>query len=283
MTSKISLVTISFNQGQFLEQAIRSVIDQGYPDLEYIVVDPGSRDHSRQIIDQYREHIDHIIFEADNGPADGLNRGFAQASGEIFGFLNADDFFLPGALHGAATAFKRSPGADVITGHGWLVDVDLRPMRRKHSDRFSAWRYLHRGAYLLQQSTFFRAEAFNRAGGFNEHNRTCWDGELWLNMALSGCQFRLTHDYWSCFRTYGESISGQIALNRETERSYEWDRSRMFRQAMGRDPAGLLYRMQWALAQLLKWGTNPIALTSRFRALMQSGLGRRLMAAKAGL
>ena len=279
MTPKISLVTISFNQARFLDQAIRSVIDQEYTNLEYIVVDPGSQDGSRQIIDCYRDHIEHLVFEPDTGPAQGLNHGFAHASGEIFGFLNADDFLLPDALHGVANTFSQSPGLDVVTGHGWLVDVDCRPIRRKHSDRFTAWRYLHKGAYLLQQSTFFRASAFHKAGGFNENNRTCWDGELWLDMALSGCRFGVAHDYWSCFRTYGESISGQIALNRENERSYQWDRSRMFREATGRDPAGPCYRYQCALAQFLRWFTNPIALPSRTRGVISKKLQRQLVTA----
>ena len=83
---KFSIVTISYNQAQFLEQAIRSVIEQDYPDVEYIVVDPGSTDGSREIIERYRDRIDRIIFEPDKGPADGLNKGFAQATGDVFGF-----------------------------------------------------------------------------------------------------------------------------------------------------------------------------------------------------
>ena len=270
----ISIVTISYNQAQFLEQAIHSVVDQHFADLEYIVVDPGSTDGSRSIIENHRDRIDHIVLKPDSGPAQGLNHGFARARGQIFGFLNADDYLLPGSLQSVTAAFLRFPKADVITAHGWLVDVDGKPIRKKHSNRFGAWRYLYRGAHLLQQSTFFRAEAFRKAGGFNEDNRTCWDGELWLDMALAGCQFQLLHEYFSCFRTYDQSISGQIAQSKSAWRSYEWDRNRMFRQAMGRDPVGLGYRLRLGTAQLLKWASNPLALQERLRSLVQGGSKR---------
>ena len=83
---KISLVTISYNQDRFLEQAIQSVLDQDYPDLEYIVVDPGSTDRSRDIIASFGDRIESVILSPDNGPPQGLNRGFAEATGQVFGF-----------------------------------------------------------------------------------------------------------------------------------------------------------------------------------------------------
>ena len=263
---KVSIVTISYNQDQFLEKAIRSVHEQTYRDIEYILVDPGSTDRSRQIINQHSDRIDKIIFDPDDGPAQGLNRGFAQATGHIYGFLNADDFLLPDAVKTMVSSFQRLKGTDVIAAHGWIVDEQGQLIRKKHSHRFSAWRYLHQGAYLLQQSTFFRAEAFRKAGGFNESNRTCWDGELWLDMALAGCRFHTLNEGLSCFRVYSGSISGRIAGQNDMRRSYEWDRSRMFRRATGRDPYGLHYRLCWGAAQLLKWGTNLGALGTSLRA-----------------
>src|SRR5437773_10138654 len=95
---KFSIVTISYNQARFLEQAICSVLDQDYEDVEYIVADPGSTAGSREIIDRYRSRIAAVVFEPDAGPGDALNKGFAQASGEIYGSLNADDQDLPATL-----------------------------------------------------------------------------------------------------------------------------------------------------------------------------------------
>ncbi len=97
---KVSIVTISFNQAEFLERAMRSVLTQDYPDVEYIVVDPGSTDGSRALITAQGSRIKAIL-EKDNGPADGLNKGFASATGEIFGYINADD---------ALTARRHPPG-----------------------------------------------------------------------------------------------------------------------------------------------------------------------------
>ena len=279
---KISIVTISFNQGQFLEEAIRSVLDQTYPDVEYIVVDPGSTDGSRKLIEGFGDRIDHVVFEPDSGPSDGLNKGFNRASGDILGFLNADDFLLPGALKSVVAGFKRLPHADVISAHGWLVDAEGKPTRKKHSHRFSAWRYLHCGAYLLQQSTFFTAKAFRKSRKFNEDNRTCWDGELWLDMALAGCKFERLNEYWSCFRTYDESISGQIALDPESTKAYQWDRDRMYRQATGRDPMGLGYRFRWSIAQALKLCANPRVVRDRLFSTAESGFPSLRCHAKAG-
>ncbi|MGI9501172.1 MAG: glycosyltransferase family 2 protein [Geminicoccaceae bacterium] len=265
---KISIVTLSFNQGRFLESAIRSVVDQQGVDLDYIVVDPGSTDDSRSIIERYQNRLSHLVYERDDGPADGLNHGFAQATGDIYGFLNADDVLKPGALAQVAQAFERRPDADVISGHGHIIDTDGAPVRRMYSDRFSVWGYLYGGVVLLQQSTFFRAGAFDMAGGFNAGNRTCWDGELWLDMALAGKRFQRASGFWSSFRVYGSSITGSIAGGGDFRAAYDQDRRRMFMKARGRLPGRLLDKGQRIAARAVKWGSNPIALSARLASLL---------------
>lgn len=265
---KISIVTLSFNQEAFLETAIRSVIDQQGVDLDYILVDPGSSDGSRAIIERYRNRISDMVFERDGGPADGLNRGFARAKGDIYGFLNADDILKPGALKEIARAFKSHPEADVISANGHLIDAHGDPVRRIYSDRFSLWRYLYGGSILLQQSTFFRASAFKAAGGFNVDNRTCWDGELWLDMALAGKTFHRVHGFWSGFRIHDQSMTASIAGNGEKRAAYDRDRRRMFMKARGRLPGGLKDRGRRLIARAVKWGTNPIAFSARLVSLL---------------
>ncbi len=265
---KISIVTLSFNQGRFLEDALRSVVDQQGVDLDYIVVDPGSGDDSRSIIERYRSRLSATVFERDDGPADGLNNGFARATGDIYGFLNADDILRPGALAEVAQAFERHPDADVISGNGHIVDTDGRSVRRMYSDRFSLWGYLYGGVVLLQQSTFFRAGAFEAAGGFNVDNRTCWDGELWLDMALAGKRFQRASGFWSGFRVYGGSITSGIHGDAGHRRAYDQDRRRMFLKARGRLPGGLKDKGQRIAARAVKWGTNPIALSARLASLL---------------
>ena len=137
-----------------------------------------------------------------------------------------------------------------------------------YSDRFSVWGYLYGGAILLQQSTFFRASAFEAAGGFNTDNRTCWDGELWLDMALAGKRFQRASGFWSGFRVYGSSITGSIANGGNFRAAYDQDRRRMFMKARGRLPGGLRDKGQRIAARVIKWGTNPVALSARLASLL---------------
>jgi len=271
---KISIVTLSFNQGSFLESAIRSVVDQQGVDLDYIVVDPGSTDDSRSIIERYQGQISQSVYERDDGPADGLNHGFARASGDIYGFLNADDVLRPGALANVARAFEQNPDADIISANGHIIGEDGSSIRRMYSDRFSLWGYLYGGVVLLQQSTFFRARAFEQAGGFNVDNRTCWDGELWLDMALAGKRFQRANGFWSGFRVYGSSITGSIAGGGNWRAAYDRDRRRMFLKARGRLPGGLRDKGQRVAARMVKWGSNPIALSARLASLLNPKVRR---------
>jgi len=229
ITPRVSVVTLSFNQGRYLRQAIESVLLQTYVDLEYIIVDPGSDDGSRRIIGEYSGRVK-TIFEPDNGPADGLNKGFRIASGDVFAFLNADDFLLPDAIQRVATLFMGRRDAEVIYGHGYIVDVEGKITRRFRSDPFSPRRCAFGASVLMQQSTFFRSTAFHRVGGFNPTNRTCWDGELFLDMALKGCRMLRSNQYWSAFRLHRESISG----SGKYQQLYLQDRARLFEKVMGR-------------------------------------------------
>jgi glycosyltransferase involved in cell wall biosynthesis len=271
---KISLVTLSYNQGRFLESALRSVVEQQGVDLDYIVVDPGSGDDSRSIIERYRNQLSDVVFERDDGPADGLNRGFTKATGDIYGFLNADDVLQPGALAKVAQAFEQNPEADVISGNGHIIDEQGLPIRRLYSDRFSLWGYVYGGVVLLQQSTFFRAGAFEQVGGFNVANRTCWDGELWLDMALIGKRFQRVNDFWSGFRVYDGSITSDIRSNTARRRAYLQDRRRMFMKARGRLPGGLRDKGQRIAARVVKWASNPVALSVRLASFLSPRVRR---------
>jgi len=210
---KFSIVTISYNQAVFLERAIKSVLDQNYTDIEYIVVDPGSTDGSREIIRKYEDQISHIIFEADSGPADGLNKGFALATGDVLGFLNADDELLHGAISRMAEVFETYSNADVISGNGLVVDECGVVIRQSYSHKFNQYAYVHGACVLFQQSTFFTRYMYLKAGGFNAKNRVSWDGELWFEMALQGARFHRIPDKLGLFRVYAESITGSNKHN----------------------------------------------------------------------
>ncbi|MDZ4255623.1 MAG: glycosyltransferase family 2 protein [Sulfuritalea sp.] len=231
--SKITIVTISFNQAKYLEEAIRSVVEQDYSDIEYIVVDPGSTDGSRDIIERYQDRIARVIYEPDNGPADGLNKGFAAAHGDIFGFLNSDDVLESGAIERVARYFETTPKADVVSGHSWIIDAKSKRIRRFYSDRYSLWMAAHGASILSQASTFFRAGIYRRAGGFNSENRVAWDGELFADMALAGANFARVNEVWSRFRVHEDGITGSGKLHQAHE---EYSRS-IFKKINGRERA----------------------------------------------
>ena len=252
MMPKVSIVTISFNQARFLERAIRSVVEQDYPDVEYIVVDPGSTDGSREIIERYRSKISKAILDPDHGPANGLNKGFAAATGEIFAYINADDAFLPGAFQKAVSAFRAQPQADVIYGHSYIVDGDGKVVRRSRSVPFNLRGYAYGGVIVMQQSTFFRRRAYELAGGFNEANRITWDGELLVDMAMKGCRFAMVDDYWSIFAIYPGSITFTVKRNQ----LFKTNHARMFQIITGKSydrTSSLLF----SLARVEKWLRNP--------------------------
>lgn len=229
----ISVVTISFNQAQYLRDAIDSVLDQNYPNLQYIVVDPGSKDSSREIIDSYGARIATRVYEQDSGPADGLNKGFAAANGDILGYLNADDVLLPGTLHRIAELFAASPAVDVISGHTLILDPQGRTLRESYSDRFRPNRVIYRAANLMQPSTFFRREAFQRTNGFNVANRTDWDTELFIDMQAKGAVFSTVNEMFSGYRLHATTVTAQhrnsLMLRPELQRLFEQKRGRRWK------------------------------------------------------
>lgn len=255
---KISIVTISFNQACFLEQAICSVLDQNYPHLEYIVVDPGSTDGSRNIIERYRSRIDKIVFEPDKGPADGLNRGFSLASGEIFGFINADDYLLPGALKQVAQEFADC-NKDVVSGHSYIVDENGNVLRRFYSRRFSPRAYVYGAAMIAQPSTFFRSSSFRRSKKFNIENRIAWDAECWVEMAMTGATFSRLDSFLACFRVYPNSISGSGQML--GQRAVEY-RDRIFIHVMGRPREAIDWLIR-ILMKIFEYGAHPRAAIER--------------------
>ncbi len=231
---------------------MESVLSQGYSDLEYIVVDAGSTDGSRELIEQYRDRIAHVIFEKDAGPSDGLNKGFAKASGTLLGFLNADDLLEPGSLQAVNEFFSHHPGCDVALGDGFVVNGDGRRIRHIRARGLTLRRYLHAGTQWLQQCTFFTRKCFERTRGFNLQNRTSWDGELLVEMIAAGAKPGYIHKDLACFRIHAASISGGSS----NAAAFRADSTRIFERIMGRkwtyfdDVLQIIYRAEGALLRL---------------------------------
>jgi glycosyltransferase involved in cell wall biosynthesis len=258
--TRVSIVTISFNQAEFLERTIKSVLTQDYPEIEYIVVDPGSTDGSREIIDRYRSEISKLVLDPDRGAADGLNHGFAEATGEIFGFLNSDDLLLPGAVSAAVSFLDEHSNIGVVSGHSKLISFDDHILRGLYSDRMSVNRCVYGAAFLIQPSTFFRREMFERVGGFRAESKACWDGELFLEMALAGAKFAIVDEFWSAYRIHPNSVTGA----KSSEARVVQTQANIFSRIKGRQPRRSDKLLTY-LYRLLRHILNPLDTWERIR------------------
>lgn len=181
---KISLVTPSYNQGRYLEQTIQSVLDQGYPSLEYIIIDGGSTDRSVEIIKKYERHLAYWISERDRGQSHAINKGFRRATGTLLGWLNSDDRLEREALRTVAEHANAYPDAGAFVGHGRIVDQAGRVIYYKEPGALTFegfCRWLDHGNFM-QPSCFFTREAWETAGPLDERIHIAFDLDLWLRM-----------------------------------------------------------------------------------------------------
>jgi GT2 family glycosyltransferase len=227
----ISIVTISMNQGRFLPAAVSSVLSQRDVDLEYVIVDAGSTDGSREYLATLSDPRVRLVLEPDRGPADGLNKGVRSTTGAVVGYLNADDLYLADTLRRVDELLRSKPWVDILYADGWIIDGEDRVCRHYESTAWGMRQYFYGGVNVLQQSTFFRRDAFDRTAGFNPRNATCWDGELLVDLALVGAQFEHVCADWSAFRLHAGGISGSHRL----EEQYLDDVLRVRERAMGRE------------------------------------------------
>lgn len=209
----MSIVTLSRNQGEFISEAITSVLDQRIH-KEYFVYDVGSTDSSRKIISKFESEIIPIFVSHDLGPSDGLNRVFDTATGSIFYYLNSDDRSVPGSFEYVLRYFKDHPDCDVLHGSIRIISQSGNTLAIKPSMKFSLRGYALGYSVVYQQATFFRKELFKKTK-FNIENRSCWDGELLVDLAIAGAQIHQTSKILGEFRIYAESITGSGRLKNQ--------------------------------------------------------------------
>jgi hypothetical protein len=185
---RVSIVTPSFNQGRFLEETIRSVLLQGYPDLEYVVIDGGSTDESIEIIRKYEDWLTFWVSEKDSGQADAINKGFSHTTGEICAYLNSDDVFLPGALCNVNFFFEKNPEAAVAYGDCQIIDESSAVNDLWISPEFHLTELFFR-CYIAQPATFWRRSKTSSVGEFNAAMHYAFDYQMWLRMAAAGLLF----------------------------------------------------------------------------------------------
>jgi glycosyltransferase involved in cell wall biosynthesis len=201
---RVSIVTPSYNQAQFLEQTIRSVLEQDYPDLEYIIVDGKSSDGSLDLIRKYSDKLSWWVSEPDRGQTDALNKGFSHATGELLAWLNSDDTYVPGAIREAVEFFKANPNAALIYGDANYIDESGRVVGRFPAAQ-TDYRLLRRGyVHIPQQASFFRADLWRQVGPLDPSFFFAMDYDLWVRLAARS-PLVYHPRVWANFRLHGDS------------------------------------------------------------------------------
>lgn len=207
----VSIVTPSYNQAEFLEETIQSVLSQDYPHIEYCIVDGGSSDGSQEIIRRYSDKLAWWVSEPDLGQTDAINKGFKQAQGEYFAWLNSDDTYLPGALSQAVEYLNKHPRVGMVYGDANLVDEQGAVIGRFPA-RQTDLRRLKRGyVHIPQQATFFRASLWQQVGPLDPSIYFAMDYDLWRRIAhLAPLQYH--PQTWANFRLHA---AGKTTLSDE--------------------------------------------------------------------
>jgi glycosyltransferase involved in cell wall biosynthesis len=197
MTPKLSIITPTLNQGAFIERTILSVLDQGYPDLEYVIVDGGSTDGTLEVIRRYENRLAWWVSEPDDGQTDALNKALARTTGQIVAYINSDDYYLPGALQAAVDSLG---DAEWVAGAARFVDAEDRVTEVWRPQAPQDCELLPRGRHwwmlrpwgVPQSSTFWRRSVFERVGEFRADMHYAFDTEFFLRTAYAGMLPALT-------------------------------------------------------------------------------------------
>ena len=202
---KISIVTPSYNQGQFIEETIRSILLQGYPNLEYIIIDGGSTDNSIEIIKKYQPWIADWVSEKDNGQSQAINKGWKKSTGDIMAYLNSDDTFKEGALYHIANYFLRYPDVDMVYGDVFSIDENCKMIKPWICGEFDLNKLISDSSYFIpQQAAFFRRSIFEKTGPLDEDLYLKMDRDLFIRIGKCGRVERIPH-YLAHFRTHSDA------------------------------------------------------------------------------
>lgn len=210
---KISVVTPSFNQGKYIEQTIQTVLNQkGDFDLEYLIVDGGSKDNTLDILKKYNGRIDWVS-EKDRGQSHAINKGFSKAKGEIIGWLNSDDLYEEGALQKIVSVFSNNKDCQWIVGTCRIIDENGKEIRKAVTGYKNKW--LGRYSYdrllvencISQPAVWFRKSFLKEVGLLDEKLHYTMDYDLWLRMGIKAHPV-IINDYLASFRFYSGSKTG---------------------------------------------------------------------------
>lgn len=217
MLPKISIITITFNSEKTIEETVKSVVSQDYPNLEYIIIDGASKDGTLAVIDNYKDKIAKIVSEPDKGISDAFNKGIRHATGDVIGIINSDDILLPGALNAVASAYDEEVGVYRGNIFVWDSEKDVRILARP-SMKFPL--HTFRKRIVCHQATFVAREAYEKHGCFKTHFRFMMDVDLLIRLYEAGVKFKYIPTELAMFRLGGVTSSSYLKKTDELERLF---------------------------------------------------------------
>lgn len=213
---RITVVTPSFNQGAFIEETILSVIGQGYPNLEYIVMDGGSTDDTVEIIKKYEAHIAYWQSQPDGGQAAAINSGFRRATGDILAWINSDDFYFPGTLIYAAQQININ-ASELLLGNCFHFNQDTSGAEGSDIVTHHAQSNLKLWDYIIQPSSFWTKQTWERVGELNENLNFAFDWDWFIRAQQTSAQFKTSPRYLSAYRFHEAHKTGAGGNKRRDE------------------------------------------------------------------
>lgn len=217
---KISIITPSLNQDRYLDACIRSIIEQVYPNYEYLIMDGGSTDDSVEIIRNYESWLTDWVSEKDMGQSDAINKGFARCDGEILCWLCADDMLAPNALRTVGEIFRKRPGIDVVAGSCCCLYEDHPEQTMIRSNGGSKWLSTPYLGGIWQPACFFRRRALHRVPVTCSNLHYCMDRELWCHLVAHGARWWFSDEVLGTYRYTGKNksmIGGEAIINEIAE------------------------------------------------------------------
>lgn len=222
---KISIITPSFNQGHYIEQTILSIISQGYPNFEYIIIDGGSTDNTVEIIKKYEQYISYWVSEPDKGQSDALNKGLSKCTGDIFNWINSDDYLEENALFKVADYFTKNASVDVVCGWCSLFDEETLQENFKHrTEVFPTLEETLVEQRINQPASFYKLSVIKSLGGINPQLHYVMDLDLWFRYLAAFGQkaVLLVDDLFAHFRLHHQSKTVQLQSKFREEERFLW-------------------------------------------------------------
>jgi glycosyltransferase involved in cell wall biosynthesis len=206
----------SYNQGEFIERTIKSIIDQNYPNLDLILMDGGSTDDTMAIVERYRKHFTHIESGPDGGQSAAIVKGFRLATGKYMSWLNSDDTYAPGALLAIGEMLAAQPDIAFVYGHTNIIDAENRVIAQKKSVSFSLGVMKYAFLTVPQMSAFWTKQLYDDVGGIDKTLRFCMDYDLFVRMASQSAPV-LINRHIGNFRVHGASKTSTLEIIRQSE------------------------------------------------------------------